>query len=112
MPGVAPRDSALEPNHHELGKEPDDNGKGKGKPGGGGGSSGVDSSDLHPFIQRLLKTLPAPEDENGKKKEWPVPQRVKWLQTAANIFDLIYEGEGGIEFVAAMATRSPRPGGQ
>jgi len=35
--------------------------------------------------------------------------RVKWLQTAANIFDLIYKGEGGITVNAAMANRSPRP---
>jgi hypothetical protein len=29
-----------------------------------------------------------------KKPEWPVHDRVKWLQTAANIFDLIYKGDG------------------
>jgi hypothetical protein len=34
----------------------------------------------------------------------------KWLQTAANIFDLMYKGEGGIEVKAAIAQRSPRPG--
>jgi len=54
----------------------------------------------------LLKTLPDPETE----KNWPLAQRVKWLQTAANIFDLIYEGEGGIVVRAATADRSPRPG--
>jgi hypothetical protein len=27
---------------------------------------------------------------------WPAAARVNWLQTAANIFDLIYKGEGGI----------------
>lgn len=61
--------------------------------------------DLHPFIQGLLKTLPEPETE------WPSPARVKWLQTAANIFDLIYKGDGGgIVVSGARAERSPRPG--
>src|SRR5262249_53437932 len=35
--------------------------------------------------QGLLKTLPEPETD------WPSAGRVKWLQTAANIFDLIYK---------------------
>jgi hypothetical protein len=41
--------------------------------------------------------------------EWPLEKRVKWLQTAANIFDLIYKGEGGIKVELATAQRSPRP---
>lgn len=59
--------------------------------------------DLHPFIQGLLQTLPPPETE------WPAIARQKWLQTAANIFDLIYKGDGGIRVEAATAPRSPRP---
>jgi hypothetical protein len=36
--------------------------------------------------------------------------RVKWLQTAANISDLIYKSDGGGIFVsAARAERSQRP---
>jgi hypothetical protein len=54
--------------------------------GGGGGNGG----DLHPFIAGLLKTLPAPETE------WKTADRVKWLQTAASIFGLIYLGDGAI----------------
>jgi hypothetical protein len=34
--------------------------------------------------------------------------RLKWLQTAANIFDLVYKGEGGITVSLARAERSPR----
>jgi hypothetical protein len=68
---------------------------------GGGGEPPF--SKLHPFIQGLLQTLPEPESD------WPSAARVKWLQTAANIFDLIYKGEGGITVSAAMANRSPRP---
>ena len=46
----------------------------------------------------------------GAGSGWPSPARVKWLQTAANIFDLIYKGEGGgIVVSAARADRSPRP---
>lgn len=58
---------------------------------------------LHPFIQGLLLKLPEPETE------WELGQRVKWLQTAANIFDLIYKGDGGIDVRAAVADRSRRP---
>jgi|SRR5579885_3055409 len=54
-----------------------------------GNGSGGDFGGLHPFVQGLLKTLPEPESE------WPAAARVKWLQTAANIFDLIYTGDGG-----------------
>lgn len=75
----------------------------KDKGGTSGGGDGSDIGDLHPFIQGLLKTLPKPETE------WKVADRAKWLQTAANIFDLIYKGDGGIEIKAATASRSPRP---
>jgi hypothetical protein len=55
--------------------------------------------------QGLLKTLPEPETE------WKLADRAKWLSTAANIFDLIYKGDGGgISVTAARADRSPRPG--
>jgi len=68
------------------------------------GNGGGDFGGLHPFIQGLLKTLPEPETE------WASAARVKWLQTAANIFDLIYKGDGGgIAVSAARAERSPRP---
>jgi len=50
-----------------------------------------------------LRTLPEPFSD------WPASKRAKWLQTAANIFDLIYKIEGGIEVWAAAAHRSPRP---
>jgi hypothetical protein len=33
--------------------------------------------------------------------EWAVSARVKWLQTAANVFDLIYKGDGGIKIEMA-----------
>lgn len=67
--------------------------------GGSGGGNGPDFSALHPFIQGLLKTLPEPESD------WPVDARAKWLQTAASIFDLIYQGEGGIKVEVELPSR-------
>ncbi|MCA4920410.1 MAG: hypothetical protein ING82_13370 [Roseomonas sp.] len=59
-------------------------------------NEGVRSDEnLHPFIQGLLKTLPA------TGSQWPIKDRAKWLKLAANAFDLIYEGEGEIEIKAA-----------
>ena len=37
-----------------------------------------------PLIEGLFSKLPEPETE------WPLAARQKWLQTAANIFDLMY----------------------
>jgi hypothetical protein len=95
MPGVSP-DGRKEP------PKPEESDK---SPGGGKGDGGGDKP-RHPFIEGLLRTLPDPEIE----KKWPLEKRIKWLQTAANIFDLIYdEGEGGIKVEPAQAQRSPRP---
>jgi hypothetical protein len=52
------------------------------------------SSQYHPFIQGLLDTLPEPNTN------WTVDGRAKWLQAAANIFDLIYKGSGEINITA------------
>lgn len=48
----------------------------------------------HPFVQGLLDTLPEPNTN------WTIEGRAKWLQAAANIFDLIYKGSGEIRIVA------------
>ena len=45
---------------------------------------------MHPFISGLLQTLPPPDSD------WTIRDRAKWLQTAANIFSLIYRGDGQI----------------
>jgi hypothetical protein len=54
---------------------------GRGKGGGGGNHD--------PLILGLFQKLPEPD------ADWPAKDRLKWLQTAANIFDLVYKGEGG-----------------
>ncbi len=98
LPGVATRsdDSGAQSDQED---EPDSN---EGEKDKHRSDDAVDES-LHPFIQGLLKTLPDPE----RQSEWPLALRVKWLQTAANIFDLLYEGEGGIEVRAESGKRSP-----
>ena len=70
-------------------------------PKSGAGPGGGDFGDLDPFIVGLLRTLPTAGDE------WDLAGRIKWLTTAANIFDLIYKGEGGIVVSSARADRSP-----
>ena len=68
-----------------------------------GGGGGDDKPPLDPLLRGLVDRLP-PADS-----EWSLQDRVKWLQTAANIFDLIYKGDGGIKIEAAISPRSPRP---
>jgi len=52
----------------------------KGEHGGDGGGGG-----RHPFIAGLLKELPA------EGSDWPTVDRVKWLKTAAMLFEFIYK---------------------
>jgi len=96
MPGVATHTEATP----DLPPTPNDEGK---KGAGNGGNDTPPPPARHPFIDGLLQTLPEPESD------WPAAARAKWLQTAANIFDLIYKGDGGITVSTAMANRSPRP---
>jgi hypothetical protein len=99
MPGIAAR--AIDQGQEQEHDSPDENGGGGKPPPPPPPPSGPTR---HPFIEGLLKTLPEPETE------WKSADRVKWLQTAANIFDLIYKGDGGgIAVSAARADRSPRP---
>lgn len=65
--------------------------------GGGGGGRGGGNGSRHPFIEGLLQTLPEPETN------WAVEGRAKWLQAAANIFDLMYKGDGDITVKASKS---------
>ena len=71
------------------------------KRNGGGGDDGGDS-DLHPFVQGLLQTLP----ETGSM--WPSSGRDEWLNAASQIFKLIYKDEAPSEnvFTAEDAARA------
>jgi hypothetical protein len=62
------------------------------------GSTGHQNG-LNPFIQGLLEALPEPQTN------WTVEGRAKWLQAAANIFDLIYKGSGEIDIKAVSSPR-------
>jgi hypothetical protein len=55
-----------------------------------------------PPILGLFRKLPGPEED------WPAKDRLKWLQTAANIFELVHKAEGGIILGLARAERSPQ----
>lgn len=50
---------------------------------------------LNPFIEGLLSELPP------AKSDWAMEDRAKWLQAAAQIFDLIYSGGQGRIIVKA-----------
>ena len=95
MPGFTSREDAPPPPPPPHEESPNHD---RGRKSGSGGDFG----DLDPFIVGLLRTLP----EAGS--EWDLAGRIKWLTTAANIFDLIYKGDGGIIVSAARADRSPR----
>lgn len=56
-------------------------------------SSAPVTSNLHPFIKGLIDKLPEPDTN------WPLEDRVKWLSTAANIFDLMYKNDDLIGLV-------------
>ena len=71
--------------NHEKKQPPSDEERKK-TGGGSGDGDGVDG-DLHPFIQGLLKSLPKPDTK------WPIASRLKWLQAASHIFDLIYSSD-------------------
>jgi hypothetical protein len=55
----------------------------------GNGGAGGGGDDLNPFIKGLLDKLPKADTP------WSKDGRRKWLQTAANIFDLMYESVDG-----------------
>lgn len=55
---------------------------------------------LHPFFRGLLESVPAPGTE------WPLADREQWLETARNIFALIYQVPGD-EREQALAAPTP-----
>ena len=59
---------------------------------------------LHPFFRGLLETLPDPG------ADWPRAQREQWLETARNIFALIYKDPGEERKpVRLMEAQQPAP---
>ena len=64
--------------------------------GGGGGH--------HPFVEGLLETLPDPGTL------WTIEGRAAWPEAAANIFTLMYKGEGRIAVQAIPPQRKEKVG--
>lgn len=64
----------------------------------------------HPFVEGLLATLP-PVADLPERTNWSIEDRTRWLQAAANIFDLIYAGgDRGTVEVAANPVRPKAEG--
>lgn len=55
---------------------------------------------LHPFIEGLLKSLPS------ESEAFPIERRAKWLELAANAFDMIYGQVGEIHVAAEPPAKS------
>ncbi len=98
MPGLAVHAGGHEDTHNDSGGD-----GGSGKPPPPPPTPPPQGPTLDPLLKGLVDRLP-PADT-----DWAAADRAKWLQTAADIFDLIYKNEGGIEVRAATAHRSPRP---
>lgn len=58
--------------------------------GGNGGGGGY-----HPFVEGLLQTMPEPGTL------WAIEGRAAWLEAAANVFKLMYQGDGKITVSAS-----------
>jgi hypothetical protein len=71
----------------------------KGRAGGGGGGG-----TYHPFVEGLLQTMPEPGTL------WTVEGRAAWLEAAANVFKLMYKGEGKISVSATPGSPQQKTG--
>jgi hypothetical protein len=59
-----------------------------------GNGSGTGGGGHHPFIEGLLERLPQPDTV------WSIEGRAAWLEAAASVFKLIYQGDGKITVTA------------
>jgi hypothetical protein len=73
--------------------EDDDDSRKRDNRGGGGGGGGY-----HPFVEGLLQTMPEPGTL------WTIEGRAAWLEAAANVFKLMYQGDGKITVTVAADT--------
>jgi hypothetical protein len=89
--GAGPADDVAPVRDNELPPPPPSgNDRRSGNTGEGGNGGGY-----HPFIEGLLKTLPAPDTV------WAVEGRAAWLEAAASVFKLLYRGDGRISVTVA-----------
>lgn len=78
-------DRLVKPSIPDRPESSDDNGRDGQALSRAGNDDPTEDPPHHPFVEGLLKELPDPETE------WKLERRAKWLRTAANIFDMIYE---------------------
>lgn len=64
--------------------------------------NGDGGDSYHPFIEGLLKTLPAPDTV------WAVEGRAAWLEAAASVFNLLYRGNGKISVAVTHPEGQPK----
>jgi len=57
--------------------------------------------ELHPFFCGLLETLPEPG------MDWPSENRERWLETARNIFALLYHDAGEVREPIPLRLHQP-----
>jgi hypothetical protein len=71
----------------------------------GAGPIGRDAEvgDLHPFFRGLLDILPEPG------AHWPPDQRERWLETARNIFFLLYQDIEDEQATVSLPARAREP---
>ena len=84
------RDNRMREMEHEAGGEGD----------GDAGDVSIPAN-LHPFFRGLLATLPEPG------ADWPLARRERWLETARNIFALIYADPDDERRPIRLATTEP-----
>jgi hypothetical protein len=89
-----PETRPVDPPHHAQEQEAQNRWNAK--------SGGGDGDGHHPFIQGLLQTMPEPGTV------WTIEGRAAWLEAAANIFKLIYQGDGKITVSAEPAADGKR----
>lgn len=81
---------AAEQNSQEISNLKEDQNPYRRRSGGGGSGTG----NLHPFIAGLLERLPEADTV------WSIEGRAAWLEAAASVFKLIYQGDGRITITA------------
>ncbi len=86
--GMASTSEPIEPPVFENPSIDDDLIRTRRKSGGGSGGG------RHPFIEGLLERLPEPDTV------WSIEGRAAWLEAAASVFKLIYQGDGKITITA------------
>jgi hypothetical protein len=99
-PGAALSNSALESTDQSNLDAASFQQEARDRPAYRAGSNGGSGGGRHPFIEGLLERLPEPDTV------WSIEGRAAWLEAAASVFKLIYQGDGRITIT--VETRSEK----